>query len=170
MDDNFRVVRRTDLPSRSRFNGSKAGNPHVRLHKHCNLHFSKAAAEMFDGRARAVVSYDEHAGTLKFTAVDKPPKGLKQEDCFVLNYHSYKGARTDCAVAVKRLWEFLRLEFLAPADVEIVDLNQQARSITVAVPPAPPANEIEPLGEETAVAAGVALVLEQGRDPVRSDY
>ena len=164
--DNFRVVRRTDLPSRSRFNGSKPGDPHARLHKHGNLHFSKAAAEMFEGRQRAVVSFDEDAHTLKFTAVDKPPKGLKPEDCFVLNYHSYKGVRTDCAVAVKRLWEFLRIEFVGPADVEILNLNQQAHSITVAVPAPASSPAEEQQQEETVAAAAVALVLEHGRDPI----
>ena len=165
MDDNFRVVRRTDLPSRSRFNGSKPGNPHVRLHKLGNLNFSKTAAEIFEGRPRAVVAYDEQAGTLKFTAVDKPPKGLTEEQCFPLNYHSYKGARTDCAIAVKRLFAFLDIELSGPVDLSILELNQQAHSITIAVP-ASASWSPEEQQQESAAAAAVALVLEQGRDPV----
>ena len=161
MEDNFRVVRRTDLPARARFNGSTPGKPHARLHKLGNLHFSKAAAEIFDGRPMVFVSFDEEARRVKFTAVDKPPKGLEEEHCFPLNYHSYKGTRTDCAIAVKRLFALLEIEFVAPVDVSIGELNPQAHSITVAVPTPTPANEEH--DQETAAAAAVAPAPNQGQ-------
>ena len=162
MDDNFRVVRRTDLPARARFNGSTPGKPHVRLHKLGNLHFSKAAAEIFDGRPMVFVSFDEEAQRIKFSAVDKPPKGLTEAECFPLNYHSYKGTRTDCAIAVKRLFALLEIEFVAPIDVSILELNPQAHSITVAVPKPAPANQTEEQ-EEAAPEVAAAPAANQGQ-------
>ena len=168
MDDNFRVVRRTDLPARARFNGSTPGKPHVRLHKLGNLHFSKAAAEIFDGRPMAFVSFDEETRRGKFTAVDKPPKGLEEQHCFPLNYHSYKGTRTDCAIAVKRLFTFLDIELSGPVDVPILELNPQAHSITVALPvPAPAAAKNQSESEEQGEAAAAAAEAPESPAPVR---
>lgn len=142
--DNFRVVKRTSLPSQSRFNGSSPGAPRVRLHKTGNLNFSKLACEVFavphsEGASRpprvlAIVEYDEDARTLKITGVDKPPKPLGEDDCFRLIWHQYKGSHFNCVMAAKRLLRYLGLEFQEPIDFPVASMNPETHSIVLTVP------------------------------------
>ena len=135
----FRLVKRSDLPTRFPFRGSSPGLPSARLHKLGNLYFSKAAAEVFGSRKLAIVEYDEDARTLKFTAVDKPPRGLPEKDTFPLNWHMHKGSVMNAWVAVKRLLKFLGFEFTGPVGFQVTSVDPETHSLVVVLPPAPPA-------------------------------
>lgn len=132
----FKFVKRSLLPPKNRFNGKTAGKPHVRLHKGGTLYFSKMAGEAFAGRGRAVIEYDEDAQTLKFTAVDKPPRGLAEEDCFLITRHQHKGSVINCCIAVKRLLKYLGFEFAQPIDFPFVQMNLETHSIELMIPAA----------------------------------
>ena len=156
----FRLVKRSDLPTRFPFRGSNAGLPHARLHKLGNLYFSKAAAEVFGSRKRAVVEYNEDARTLKFIAVDKPPRGLAEKDTFPLNWHLHKGSVMNAWVAVKRLLKFLGLEFTGPANFKVVNINRETHSLVVVLPPAAPVapNQDEDREADAEPVAGAGAV------------
>ena len=130
----FKFVKRSLLPSTNRFNGKMAGQPHVRLHKGGTLYFSKMAGEVFASRERAVIEYDEDAQTLKFTAVDKPPRGLAEDDCFLITRHNYKGAAVNSCIAVKRLLRYLGFEYAQPIDFPVSAMNLETHSIELVIP------------------------------------
>lgn len=132
----FKFVKRSLLPSKNRFNGKMAGQPHVRLHKGGTLYFSKMAGEVFAGRGRAVIEYDEEAQTLKFTAVDKPPRGLAEDDTFLITRHNHKGAVVNSCIAAKRLLKYLGFEYANPIDFPVKpgSLNLETHSIELVIP------------------------------------
>lgn len=143
------LVKRSDLPARSRFNGSMAGLPRARYNKMGYLHFSKNACEVLAAHPFAVVEFDEEAQTLTFTAVAKPPKGLTEEDCFVIRWIDYKGGTMNAEIAVKRLLRYVGFEYKDGIDFPIASINPEKHSIAVRLPQA---NQAETGGETTDAA------------------
>lgn len=156
------LVKRSDLPARSRFNGSMAGAPRVRYNKLGYLHFSKNACEAFavphpDGGPRpprelALVEFDEDVKTLTFIAIDKPPKGLTEEDCFPIRWIDYKGGTMNAEIAVKRLLRYVGFEYQEGIDFPIASINPEKHSIAVRLPQA---NQPENGGEAATDSAAV---------------
>lgn len=158
------LVKRSALPARTRFNGSEAGVPRVRYNKMGYLHFSKKACEAFtvahpDGGPRpprelALVEFDEEEKTLTFTAIDKPPKGLTEEDCFPIRWIDYKGGTMNAEIAVKRLLNYVGFEYNEGIEFPIVSTNLEKHSIVVSLPK--PANRTEDAEERDSQLAPAA--------------
>lgn len=156
------LVKRSALPARTRFNGSEAGVPRVRYNKLGYLHFSKKACEAFSmarevglasPRELALVEFDEEAKTLTFTAIDKPPKGLTEEDCFRIRWVDYKGGTMNAEIAVKRLLNYVGFEYNEGIEFPIVSTNLEKHSIAVSLPPAKRTEDAEERDSQESPAA-----------------
>ena len=161
----FKIVKRSDLPAKNTFNGRMPGAARVRLHRTGNLNFSKLAAEPFTDRSMAYVEYDEEVRSLRFTAVDKPLRGLAKDDHFEIRRHKASPGTT--VIAMKRLLKYLGFEFTGKEalNFEIVSINLEQHSIAVVVPaalmplqmplqPEKRAEKLEPAGPQPQAAAG----------------
>ena len=85
----FRVVKRADLPKPRR--GPAVRMPQARLHKSGTLYLSVVAVEALGNRdCQVMVEFDEDAMILKFTVVDKLPKGISVADLFPLHIKTGK--------------------------------------------------------------------------------
>ena len=155
------LVKRSALPARTRFNGSEAGVPRVRYNKLGYLHFSKKACEAFSmasepglrsPRELAVVEFDEDTKTLTFTAIDKPPRGLTEEDCFRIRWVDYKGGTMNAEIAVKRLLNYVGFEYNEGIEFPIVSMEKH--SIVVSLPK--PANRTEDAEERDSQSPAAA--------------
>ena len=144
----FKFVKRSLLPSPKRFNGKMAGQPHVRLHRGGTLYFSKMATEVFGDFGRAIIEYDEDAQTLKFTAVDKPPRGLAEDDTFLITRHNHKGAVMNCCIAAKRLLKYLGFEYSEAIDFTVDAINSETHTIVLGIPASGRKEQLEESGEQ----------------------
>lgn len=129
------IVRRSDLPVPAR--GPLARMPHARMHKSGMLFLSVVGLEALGSRdCQVMVEFDEETKVLKFTAVDKPPRGITEADLFQVRVRTgKKNKRPFGMIYVKGLLRFIGY----PPNGESLDFPVAAfdpvnRSISLVLP------------------------------------
>lgn len=144
-ESEFRVVKRMDVPTQPRHRAVRAW---AKMTKAGALYFNVIACEALGNQDCLVLAeFDETAHILKFTVIDKPPRGITEADLFPMKIkmhaHSKRPAATILIGSLLRYIGF-SMNGKRSIDFPIAALNAEERSISVVVP----VEELCPKGEE----------------------
>lgn len=131
------VVKRAEIPHAWQVGKRKPDPAKVRLHKGGTLFFSVLAVKAMGSKdCRVLAEYDEDKRWLKFTVVDRLPRGIAFEDTFKMRIRTGIHNKSPIGmISIASLLSYIQYKTKGIAeDMKIISLDEEERSVTLELP------------------------------------